>query len=157
MKELDNKEILACCGIKNTKQRHLILDCLKSVDKAMTAEEIYFNTNEIDKTMSLSTVYRTLEMLLEKEIVIKTLATEQSKAHYIINEHTHQHHMICIGCKAMTPIEGCPITQFEETLAQQTNFKVMGHHLEVYGYCQACQKQKELINQSQIDHKKRPD
>lgn len=138
MKERDNKEILSDCGIKNTRQRHLILDSLKASDKPLTAEQIYFETRAMDHSMSLSTVYRTLEMFLEKSVVSKTLTSEQNKAYYVINEHEHRHHMICIECKSMTAIEGCPMAQFESMLSHQTDFQVVGHHLEIYGYCNRC-------------------
>ncbi|MFR6370145.1 MAG: hypothetical protein ACLUUD_01125 [Phascolarctobacterium succinatutens] len=39
-------------------------------------------------------------------------------------------------------VDHCPITDFEEQLADKTEFAIVGHNLEWYGYCPECRKQK---------------
>ena len=53
----------------------------------------------------------------------------------------HRHHLICLRCHRVIEVEHCPMADFEEKLAEQTDFSIVGHNLEWYGYCPECRKQ----------------
>jgi len=91
-----------------------------------------------NKSVSLSTVYRVLTTLSEKGLVLKTTSFAENKAMFELNHMQHTHHFICIKCKKMFPVDGCPLAEFERSLKEKTGFDVMGHKLEMYGVCKNC-------------------
>jgi Fur family ferric uptake transcriptional regulator len=138
-----DKEFLHEKGIKNTKQRSMVLDVLKSSDSPVTAEYIYLKLKEENAEVWLSTIYRTLEVLTSKGLVAKTNILNEGKASYELTCEQHKHHMICMGCSKMVPVEDCPFDEFEKLLCKKTGFEVKGHKLEIYGYCPDCKMDKK--------------
>ena len=61
-------EILNSAGLKRTKQREAVISALSGANKPLTAEEIY----ERSQNAALSTIYRTIDTLLEKGIIVST-------------------------------------------------------------------------------------
>lgn len=135
----DYKEILAREGVKNTKHRNAILGIIEQSKRPLTAEEIFLSLKEKHTSIWLSTVYRTLDILTSKNMIVKLTLMDDDKARYEINHNEHKHHIICVGCHKMITIGDCPVEKFEKTLKEKINFNVTGHKLEIYGYCQGCQ------------------
>ena len=127
-------------GLKSTKHRLSILKIMENLDSPVTADEVYMMMEKEKASVSISNVYRILELLAEKNIVIKMNVTQNGKALFVINGNVHRHYLICLGCHKMTPIEGCPVADYEKKLKESTDFYVTGHHLEIYGYCSKCKK-----------------
>lgn len=135
------EEILKKGNLKATKQRYAILEALDNKEFPVSAEDLYINLIEKEISISLSTVYRILEILYEKGIVTKSILPDYNKAVYEIYHDEHHHHLLCIKCRKMLPIEGCPLEGYEKLLESQFGFTVKGHNLEVYGYCNGCNEQ----------------
>jgi len=128
-------------SIKSTKQRNLLLALLHETDSFVTAEDLYFKAKQADDTISLSTIYRILELFNKKNIVQKTTLLEDDKAVFELNhiDH-HHHHLICLGCKKVIDIGQCPLGSFEKDIEATTDFSIVDHKLEIYGYCKDCKK-----------------
>ncbi|MDF2699462.1 MAG: Transcriptional repressor [Haloplasmataceae bacterium] len=125
-------------GIKNTKQRNLVYDILHQSSQPITAEEIFLKYQELDEAISLSTIYRILDLFSTKGLIIKTYINENTKACFIINHHDHKHYLICKNCKKVVEIDGCPFTTYEKELEEKTSFTIQGHKLELFGLCGGC-------------------
>lgn len=136
---ISNAKIFKEHDIKNTKQRSIILDVLKNAKHPLTAEEIFLKTNAIDKTISLSTIYRSLTLFVDKDILIKMSDIEENLAKYILNNSDHKHYLICLNCNRKIEVSYCPLSVYEESLKEEHNFEVVGHKLELFGYCKNCQ------------------
>jgi len=132
------KGLLKNGNLKGTKHRYAILEVLEIYKFPVTAEDLYINLREKGSTISLSTVYRSLEILHEKGIVIKTNLPDYNKAVYEYNHNEHRHHMICIKCHMVLQVTGCPLEKYEKFIESKYDFTVKGHNLEVYGYCNDC-------------------
>lgn len=143
------KDILKCGNLKSTKHRIAILEVLVKNDFPLTAEKIYLTLKENGISISLSTVYRVLETLVEKDLAIRSNFTDENKAVYEINQNKHRHHLLCVTCRKVLQVDGCPIEEYEKLLEDRFGFTVKGHKLEVYGTCASC-KEKE-INSKQKD------
>lgn len=138
MECIEIKNFLNKNGIKNTRQRNLIYDILTSNKDLITAEDIYLKLINIDTSVSLSTVYRILDIFVDKGIVLKSNMIGTDKYVFEINHLEHEHHLICLKCKKVVHIENCPLTEFEQNVEKDTNFSITGHNLELYGYCPEC-------------------
>lgn len=134
----DFKDVLNRQGIKNTKHRNAILRILEQAETPLTVEEIFMALKDKHASIWLSTVYRTLEILTAKEMVVKSAIIGDDKARYELNHNEHKHHIICIGCHKRIPFLDCPVEIFEKELKEKMDFDVTEHKLEIYGYCKDC-------------------
>lgn len=142
MEPLDNRDVFADKGIKNTRQRNLVLDVLKDCDVPLTAEQVFVRAREADGLINLSTVYRILDTFVSKGVALKADITDDSKSMFELNRKEHKHHLICLSCKKVISIAGdCPIHILEKSLEGKTDFDITGHKLEIFGYCPKCKAQ----------------
>ncbi len=121
-------------GLKLTPQRLAILDLLEGNTSHPSAEDIYKALSEKFPTMSLATVYNTLESLKGKGRIIE-LSIDPDKKRFDPNTEPHSH-LICLSCKRVTDIH----KTFDLKLAgsDKSDFDVFGHHIEFYGLCGRC-------------------
>lgn len=139
----DNHE-LNVSGLKNTRHRKAILDVLKLCGRPLTTEEIYNEMKDNDISVNMSTVYRALKSLSDKNLITKLVLSNETKTLYEINKKKHCHYLICLGCKKIVPIERCALDKgYEKDLKKETGFTVVGHNLEIYGYCPDCEPKKD--------------
>ncbi len=131
-------EILKRENLKSTRHRITILEILKDKQLPLSAEDLYFMLKENGVSISLSTVYRVLETLNEKGIVVRTSIPDENKAVYEFYNNEHKHHLLCVKCRKILPVDGCPLDEYEKQLESRFGFAVAGHKLEVYGYCKSC-------------------
>ena len=124
---MEVKEIFKANGVKVTKARLLIYDLLKESDRSVTADYIY----------SKSTVYRTLEVFLEKDLVDKFELGDGKSSYKLKNRNIHKHILECDLCHKEIEVP-CPMQQIEELLRNQTGFKVKEHNLTLEGICEEC-------------------
>lgn len=121
------KEILSKNGIRATIPRLKILEFIIN-NKFITIKDIENNIQDIDP----ATIYRTLELFQEKEIIEKSI--DNNEVVYNINE-GHKHYIKCIKCNSVKEIHVCPIEESE-----LDGFKITNHSLHIDGICSNCQK-----------------
>ncbi|WZU03071.1 transcriptional repressor [Erysipelothrix sp. D19-032] len=122
--------------IKYTKQRDELLSLLKESNQPLTINQIF---ESLKSTLDLSTIYRTLDLFVEKGLVSKLLVSEPDQTVYEFKHHGHKHHLICTECGLFQIIEGCPLHNYEDRVEESTGFIIARHQLELYGICPACQ------------------
>lgn len=127
-------------GLKNTKQRTAVLEILEQSDQPLAAEEVFLEMKEKGVSVNLSTVYRILEVLSDKKMVVKFNILGDTRTLFEYNRMVHKHYLICLGCRKILAIHHCPLKEYEKDLANETNYLISGHKLDVYGYCPECQK-----------------
>jgi Fur family ferric uptake transcriptional regulator len=124
-------------GLKRTKAREAVMHVLETQTLPVTAQYLYEKLQAGDESLWISTVYRALESFVEKNFVLKSIPTDSTIAVYSLNRHKHTHYAVCVGCHSLQPIDNCP---FEHAHPPLTNadFHMVGHNLEIYGYCEKC-------------------
>jgi Fur family transcriptional regulator, ferric uptake regulator len=132
------EKILRNENLRNTKHRNSILEVIDGSKQPITAETIYFVLKEQGVSISLSTVYRVLDALLDKTLIVKTSVTDDNKALYEINGMEHKHHLLCVKCRKMLSVDGCPLEEYEKALEKKLGFSIKGHKLEMFGLCENC-------------------
>lgn len=138
------KHLLRENGLKVTSQRILILEVLeKRPDKHLTAEEIYELVQKKNPDIGLATVYRTIQLLSELNLIEKLtigdghVRYEIGKQDQSDNVHRH-HHLICISCDKILSFEEDLLEQLEKTIEDTMDFEVVDHEVKLYGYCIEC-------------------
>lgn len=138
----DYRDYLHRYGLKNTRHRQLILQLLLASEGVLTADDIYQQLCEQGAEINFSTVYRILENFTQKGLTEKSFLADARKYGFVLHALGHRHRLICLRCHRIVEVDHCPITNFEEQLADKTEFAIVGHNLEWYGYCPECRKQK---------------
>jgi len=127
-------------GLKMTKNRKAIIDMLLQKNCPIAAEQIYLELKKNKVEINLSTIYRTLEALENKGLVTKLNIMDNDRMFFEYNKLGHRHYLVCVGCKKIVTVNGCPLESYEKALEKETNFTMVGHKLYLYGYCLDCQR-----------------
>lgn len=131
------EDLLKKSSLKNTKQRYTILSIIESTKEPITAEEIFKQLVIDDCKINLSTVYRTLHALTNKNVLLKILKGDGTAA-YELNDLSHNHYITCSMCNSSVLIDSCPVKELSEMVSKNTGFKVTGHSLQLTGICSKC-------------------
>jgi len=127
-------------GMKNTRQRQLLLDLLQRVGRSLTAEEIYADSSIKDAHLALSTIYRNLDLLNCRGVLTKTIFPDGLARYELAGEHTHHHYLVCTRCNRRQTFDVCPLKRMEHDLEMETGFTISSHNLMLYGLCPDCKK-----------------
>ena len=133
--------ILKNASLKSTKKRNIILKILNDAHSPVTAEYIHENSH---LKMSLSTVYRALNVLCEKNIIEKTIH-QNGIAYFSMANNVHSHSIICTLCNKRIPLDNCPLAGLENEIYKKTGCMITGHNLEFFGICPKCIKNMDNI------------
>lgn len=122
--------------LQRTRSQERILKLLKTLNRSISAQELFIELRNRDQTLGLATVYRGLEALkLEGVVQVRTLATGESLYSSLQSD---QHHLTCLNCGRSIPISECPVHQLERQLQADHQFKIYYHTLEFFGLCSRC-------------------
>lgn len=135
---MNNDNILKSANLKTTKKRMIILSVLNNSPIPLTSEDILEQTSK-EVNINLSTIYRALNALSEKGILLKQLSSD-GKTYYQINNREHKHQLVCSLCNKVVLIDCCPLRKFENDLCEETGFTITSHNLEFTGICRECTK-----------------
>lgn len=124
-------------GLKRTQSREWVLSVLEKAQKPMSAQEICAQIEQSGHSAWLSTVYRVLELFVKKGMVVKVAILGNETALYELNRFEHKHYAVCLACHKIIAMDNCPMERFSPSI-QDAGFRVLGHNLEVYGYCNEC-------------------
>lgn len=128
-------------GIKWTKQRKAVYRVLTEEGEPLSAAQIYNrvikNTEEAE--YAISTIYRILSVFEEKGYIEKSTFMGDGTVVYQWKKDRHTHYALCLGCHKRVALSACPFEHLHLN-AEMGDFEVMGHKLELYGYCGDCKK-----------------
>ncbi|HLQ73754.1 MAG TPA: Fur family transcriptional regulator [Bacillota bacterium] len=136
------KKELHAKSYKLTPQREATLRILiEHEEDHLSAEEVFLLVKDINSEIGLATVYRTLELLSELEIVDKINFGDGVTRYDLRKEgakHFH-HHLICIECGTVEEVMEDLLEDVERQVERNWHFKVKDHRLTFHGICKACQ------------------
>ncbi len=135
-----DKEILD--GAKRiTAQRRLILDLIRQGEGHLDANELYRRAREKQPRLSLSTVYRTLQ-LLKRLGVVEEHQFAETHHHYEAKSLPEHHHLLCLGCGKVVEFE-CPLSQqFRDDIAHANDFAITKVEVSMVGLCAQCREER---------------
>lgn len=120
-----------------TRSQERILNLLKSLNLAISAQDIYVELRNRNQSIGLATVYRSLEALkLEGAVQVRTIASGES---LYSSAQQDKHHLTCLQCGKSIPINQCPVHELEIQLHKSHKFTIFYHTLEFFGLCNSCQ------------------
>lgn len=138
----DAEQLLRAAGKRITPQRAHLLHILQEHGGHLDADEIYRLMKPRFPRLSLSTVYRTLDLLKELELV-RELVLDGEHHHYEIERGDEHQHLVCLGCGRVIEFQCTHCAQVHQDLADHYGFRITGSRVELLGYCAECQAREE--------------
>lgn len=133
--------LMSSQGLRVTDQRRTLAKLFAETSGYLSPKDVYDYMGRTYSGLSFDTVYRNLRVMEELGVLEQVMFEEGVKFKLHCREEHHHHHLICLGCGKTYPIKFCPMDQTEIP----TEFNVIRHKFEVFGYCQPCMVEEEQV------------
>ena len=134
------REFLSTKGMQLTRERSIIVEEVFSDHEHFDADQLVdrLTRRNDSRRVSRSTVYRTLERMVEGGLLRKVARTNDREVYEHDYGYPQHDHLICKQCGSLIEIPNQSISQILEHVAAEHGFRMNGHRLEVYGLCEQC-------------------
>ena len=126
------EELCVQKGLKMTEQRRVISRVLSESTDHPDVEQVYRRAVEIDPKISIATVYRTVR-LFEEANVIERLDFGDGRSRFEENREEHHHHLIDLQSGEVIEFVNEELERLKERIARDLGYELIGHRLELYG------------------------
>ena len=122
-------------GFKITPQRTAIVDYLLRTEDHPSAELIHKVVRRKYPMVSLSTVYKTLELLREKKLVNEIEVEGEAR----FDAHTDEHiNLVCVSCGKIEDVDEDLLKEIQIKAAKKSKYIILQSSFELSGYCSLC-------------------
>ena len=133
---------LNTAGVRVTNQRALILEVIRQGRGHRDANEVYRQARKKQPRLSLSTVYRSLRLFKELDLV-EELHFNEAHHLYEVKPSTEHHHLVCLGCGRVIEFQ-YPLSRYvKRNVAEAKDFKIVDTEIRMTGYCPKCQQERK--------------
>ena len=119
-------------GVKLTDQRKIIAKVMSESDDHPNVDELYKRVSKIDSRISIATVYRTVKLFEESEILAKH-EFKGGKARYEKLNESHHDHLIDVKTGEIIEFVDDEIEKLQKKVAEKYGYELVDHKLELYG------------------------
>ena len=132
---MDDHINLKKTGLKATLPRLKVLSIFEnSVDKHLSAEDVYKVMISSGDEVGLATIYRVLTQFEQAGLLIKH-HFETGKAVFELNQKSHHDHIVCTQCGFVQEFLNNDIERIQEQVASSLDFKIIDHSLYISADC----------------------
>ena len=128
--------ILEKTGHSNTKPRQLIFEILSN-QKPISINELI---KKVGDSMDRVSVYRTVELFEKIGIIQRVNIGWKYKIELADKFIEHHHHLVCLNCRNIVDINEQSLESLIDKIAEQYDYKIENHQIELQGYCIKCSK-----------------
>jgi Fur family ferric uptake transcriptional regulator len=122
---------------RNTRQRGEVLALLQETRSAHSAQQMHLMLRQRGAKVGLTTVYRTLQLLVDAGEVDGTRLPGGEQLFRLCSP-THHHHLVCRGCGRTVEVTGPAVERWADNVAAKHGFTDVGHTIEIFGTCAEC-------------------
>jgi len=119
-------------GMKMTGQRRVIAQVLSESEDHPDVEEVYARASRIDPKISIATVYRTVRLFEEAEILDRHDFGD-GRARYEEVSEEHHDHLIDVRTRQVLEFQDPEIERLQSEIARRMGYRLIDHRLELYG------------------------
>lgn len=119
-------------GLKMTEQRRVIARVISEADDHPDVDAVYRRATEIDPRISIATVYRTVRLFEEADILARH-DFRDGRSRYEELTDQHHDHLIDLSTGDVVEFFNDEIESLKERIARDHGFELVGHRLELYG------------------------
>jgi Fur family ferric uptake transcriptional regulator len=124
-------------ALKSTGQRDDIARVFFQIGHHISAEELYHEVKKVNPHVGYATIYRTLRLLKECEL-LQERHFDEGQARYEAVDERHHDHFICERCGKIIEFENEDIERLQQAVARQLHAELRRHKMELYGICADC-------------------
>lgn len=146
-------DTLKQAGMRITPQRRLICDYLSETDAHPTAARVYETLKAEMPSLSLMTVYNTLNTLAELGAIQVVGQAGDDTVHYDPDLEPHVN-VICISCQKIIDVPSPQIAAMRQEVDSESGFKILGARMSFYGLCPDCLAKRNQPQHSTSEEKK---
>lgn len=122
-------------GFKITPQRMAIVEYLLKTEDHPSAEHIHKTIMKRYPMISLSTVYKTLDLLKKKGIVSEIDVEGEAR----FDAHTDEHiNLVCMNCGKIDDVDEDSLKDIQAKAARKSKYLIVKSSFELLGYCNNC-------------------
>jgi len=133
---LEIVKILKDKGYKVTPQRIAVYEILSNTKEHPSADIIYSKLQPLYPTMSFATVYKTLEVFKELDLV-QEINVGEDKFRYDSNTKQHPH-ITCVKCGRVEDVDDEMFFNLTDQVQAKTGYQLVSQKLYFFGYCPMC-------------------
>ena len=121
----------------NTKQKELILDTIKNINREFTVKDIY---SKLDEKIGLTTIYRFIERLESTHCINKYIGKDNVTYYEYLESCDKDNHFYlkCDCCGSLKHIDCDCIEDLTNHIRKDHNFKLNREHIIINGICEVC-------------------
>jgi len=135
---VDENQQLKEVGLKITTPRLKVLQILdQSINRHLSAEDIYKALLSLNDDVSLATVYRVLTQF-EAAGLVSRHNFEGGHSVFELARGEHHDHLVCVRCGLVEEFVDEIIEQRQKTIADRAHFQMTDHALNIFGICPQC-------------------
>lgn len=138
MPNSDVSQILRDEGHRVTAPRRIVWRVLNESDVHLTAEELASRVAIIDPKVNLASVYRSLALFEDLDLVRQSRLGDDSAARWELSHPDEHFHLVCRGCGTVDHHRGTLVQQVRDHLSAGHGFAVHDVELIVSGLCEVC-------------------
>lgn len=127
-------------GLRYTPQREEILKIFLSVEKHLSADELYRIVRKENPKIGYVTVYRTMKLLAEANLCNEIDFGDGISRFEHKYGHEHHDHLVCVKCGTYIEVINPNMEKFQDKLAKENHFVPLKHKLQIFGVCSKCSK-----------------
>ncbi|TKJ42471.1 transcriptional repressor [candidate division LCP-89 bacterium B3_LCP] len=131
-------------GLKNTQARREVLQEVFRCHHHFDADDLYLRLKNRRAGVSRATVYRTLALLVESDLVRKMDLGEGRSTFEHVLGHPHHDHLVCVRCGSILEFRNSAIEDLQQKVCSEFDFKMLSHTQQIYGVCSKCQEKDDL-------------
>ncbi len=132
-----SNDLLRKRGYRLTPQRYMILSVIQEANEHISVEQILERVQQRNPYVSLSTIYRTLDLLKNLEL-IRENHLPGGQTHYEAAAGMAHHHLVCRRCHETMHLDEALLGDLHEQLQKQFHFHNLTLDLIAAGYCNTC-------------------
>ena len=141
IKRLDIQDLCKRSGLKLTSQREIIVDVINNSKDHPDVDKIYQRANKKNNKISLATVYRTVKLLEDANIIIKhDFKYGEDKSRYESATKWEHNHLIDVVTGKVLEFQNPGFQNLSKKIAEKKGYKVIGYKLELFAIKEACKK-----------------
>ena len=127
-------------GYRYTRPREAVLRTLFEANHPMTASEVFEQLKQDRMKIDLATVYRNLNMLLDRGLVVQLGFAHEGQFRYAWSEgRGHAQYVRCEQCGDVVSLPVPSLKRLKHFIREKTGFLVNPQSFELSGLCPACQ------------------
>lgn len=122
-------------GHRITPQRIAIMDYLLNTEDHPSAELVHITVKKRYPMVSLSTVYKTLDLLREKKLVNEIEIEGETRFDAYVDDHIN---LVCLNCGKIEDVDEKALRSIQSKIAKRSEYIIIKGSFELHGYCGKC-------------------